>query len=192
MTKATDRELINAAMAGRQAAYRTLMLRHEKGLRAYIGKLLAAGKTADAEEAVEPEDIYQETLNKAFLNLNSYNPDYEFSTWLYSIAKNRFIDYTRKRKLILDAGFCTTGEKEIAGCSTSTESSPEEKLINDQGYEKLVKHIDNLPELYKEIAVMRFINEFALQEIADKLSMPLNTVKTKVKRAKALLAKTIE
>lgn len=192
MNKLPDRDLVQLAIGGEEMAYTALTNRYRKSLIAYIGKLLSSNKGNEPEVALEPGDICQEAFNKAFLNIRNYNPNYEFSTWLFSIAKNSFIDYMRKRKLTMDAGFGPENETDITNYSTRTDTSPEEKMISTQEYAKLIRHIENLPESYKEIAVMRFIKEFAYQEIANELNLPLNTVKTKVKRAKELLAKNID
>ena len=65
--------------------------------------------------------------------------------------------------------------------------SPEERLITHQSFDKLIKAIKSLDVKYRKIAELRFIHEFAYEEIAKELNIPINTVKTRINRAKKLL-----
>lgn len=180
MNRLTDRELIEMARQGEQKAFTVLTERHGKGLLAYISEHLS-GNNAFTESAEEPEDICQEAFNKAFTHIDNYDPRYEFSTWLYNIGKNTAIDHARKRKLII----------EIADYG-NPKNSPEDKMISNQEYSKLLKMIEELDDKYRDIAKMRFIQELAYEEIAQKLDIPLNTIRTRLKRAKEILAKKLD
>ena len=65
-------------------------------------------------------------------------------------------------------------------------------MISSQEYSNLLKAIEELNERYREIAKMRFIQEYAYEEIAQKLDIPLNTVRTRLKRAKDILVKKLD
>ena len=191
--KLSDRELVTLALSGEPQAYSALTERYRGGVTAYISELFAGMPESGNEMAEEPEDICQETFQRAFSKLKEFNPAYGFSTWIYTIARNIVIDYSRKRQSTIAAGIVAAakGEKQKAEIEAG-QDSPEEKMISAQEYSLLIRHIDNLPETYREIAVMRFINEYAYQEIAQKLNLPLNSIKTRVRRAKILLSKLIE
>ncbi len=191
MNRLTDRELIKLAQEGEQKAFSILMNRYEKGLLAHIVEHIATRVANEAETAIEPEDICMETFHKAFANISSYNTDYEFSTWLYNIGKNTAIDYSRKRKLAIDAGFSADKSEGISNYGTP-KNSPEDKLISNQEYSILLQYIEELNEKYRNVAKMRFIDELAYEEIAQKLNMPLNTVRTRLKRAKEQLASKLK
>ena len=94
MENLTDRELVALARNGEQRAFTILMERYGKGLMFHMGEYMASCSISGAEMAEEPEDLCQEAFQKAFAGLESYNPQYEFSTWLYTIGKNCVIDYT--------------------------------------------------------------------------------------------------
>jgi RNA polymerase sigma-70 factor (ECF subfamily) len=132
------------------------------------------------------EDICQESFDKAFRSLPSYNPKWSFSTWLFTIAQNTSLDYYRKKKTNLspmnnfDSMEGNLGAVDLA-------QSPEESLITQQTFEELIKAIKALDIKYRKVAELRFIHEFAYEEIAKELNLPVNTVKTHINRAKKLL-----
>lgn len=179
-TNLSDTDLIVRALEGEQKATTHLMERYQKQILSYIKTYIKS--PADAE------DLCQECFNKTFKNLKSYNPEYAFSTWLFNIAQHICIDYYRKRKLNLVPLNEGESKNEKDNWSTSV-PSPEETIINEQTVEKLILSIDSLDKIYREAAVLRYINEYAYEEIAKELNLPLNTVKTRVKRAKELILK---
>ena len=191
MENLTDRELVALARNGEQRAFTILMERYGKGLMFHMGEYMASCSNSGAEMAEEPEDLCQEAFQKAFAGLESYNPQYEFSTWLYTIGKNCVIEYIRKRKLIVEAGIGGEGNSGISNYGDGLENSPEDDMISSQEYSILLNHIEELDEKYCDVAKMRFINELAYEEIAQKLDLPLNTVRTRLKRAKEMLVKRI-
>lgn len=185
----SDRELIALAQQGKQNAFAVLMKRYGKGLLLHITKHLQGLSNKDTEMAEEPKDICQETFHKAFANIKNYNPEYKFSTWLYNIGKNAVIDYSRKRKIIMEAEIAVENTMGITNYGGNLKNSPEDNMISNQEYAILLRHIENLDDKYREIAKMRFIKEYAYEEIAKKLNLPLNTVRTRVKRGKDMLAR---
>lgn len=190
-TKLPDKELIKKARNGEQEAFFALVEKYRKGLLAYIREYLSGIKGEDrgVETAEQPQDICQETFQKAFLHIKEYNPDYEFSTWLFNIGRNTAIDCSRKRRTPPGTGLSPEMDSVLAASQKITGDSPEDKMISNQEYESLIRHIGNLGPLYREVAQLRFIHEFAYEEIAKELELPLNTVRTRLKRAKELLLK---
>lgn len=167
--KLTDRELIDLACSGEQIAFTILFERYHYGVLSHI-------------RGEESQDICQETFNKAFRNITSYNSKYEFSTWLYNIAKNTAIDYIRRHKRVVEA----------IDNQEDKQSSPEEKLIGLQEVEKVLAAIEQLPQIYRDVIYLHGVQEFAYEEIAKKLNISLSTVKVRLLRAKRKLAKLIE
>ena len=188
MNKLTDRELVILAQQGNQKAFTILTERHGRGLLAYVTEHLSGKNNEMAEER---EDICQEAFNKAFSHIDEYDPKYEFSTWLYNIGKNTAIDYSRKRKIAIDAGLSAENATGIVNYG-NPKNSPEDRMISNQEYSILLKYIEELDSKYRDIAKMRFIHEYAYEEIAQKLNIPLNTVRTRLKRAKESLAKKMD
>ena len=177
----SDKLLIEMAISGSDEAYFVLHKRYYLGLTLFISEFLDTCKIEANEFAEQPQDIAQEALYKAFMHLSSYDINYEFSTWLYNIAKNCAIDYTRKRRLNLERGSLNQSQYVL------DKNSPEEKLISSQSYCSILSKINQLDTIYREVAQMRFIKEYAYEEISEKLDIPLSTVKTRIKRAKSML-----
>ena len=184
-------ELISSAIAGDQSAYTLLMQKHKEGLTLYVQEFIGTLKNSDGiiELAEEPQDIVQEAFHKAFQALPTYNPQPKFTTWLYNIARNIAIDYTRKRKISIGANLTPDNLKDIANIGSGIKNSPEDKLISSQEYRTLIEMIDSLDEKYRKPAILRFLREYEYNEIAQELNLELNTVKTRLKRAKELLKK---
>ena len=186
-----DNDLINSALSGDQSAYTLLMLKHKEGLTLYVNEFIGTLKNTDGiiELAEEPQDIVQEAFHKAFQALPTYNPQYKFTTWLYNIARNIAIDYARKRKISIGANLTPDNLKDIANIGSGIKNSPEDKLISSQEYRTLIEMIESLEEKYRKPAILRFIREYEYNEIAQELNLELNTVKTRLKRAKEMLKK---
>lgn len=186
-----DMVLINAALKGDQNAYTHLVHKYREGLNLYVQEFIGTLKNQDGiiEFAEEPQDIVQEAFHKAFQSLPTYNPQYRFSTWLYNIARNIAIDYTRKRKISIGANITPENIKDFTNIGGGLKNSPEDKLISAQEYRSLIEMIESLDEKYREPARLRFIKEYEYNEIAQELNLELNTVRTRLKRAKEILKK---
>lgn len=169
-----DATLVERAQRGDKRALETLIERYQEPLLTYISKI-----TPNLEDA---KDIRQETFQKLYSNLESYSSQYAFSTWLYTIAKNSAYDHHRKMKRRpLSAPLKGESEEPLYEGSIP---GPEKTMISKQSVEKITTTIRELPPLYREVAELRFIQGYPLEEIANKLNLPLNTVKTRVRRAK--------
>ena len=186
-----DAQLVSSALEGDQGAYTLLMERYKEPLRLYVNEFIVNLKNSDGiiELAEEPQDIVQEAFQKAFQALPSYNPQYKFSTWLFNIARNIAIDYARKRKISIGANITPDNFHTLANIGSGIRNSPEDKLISSQEYRSLIEMINALDEKYREPAILRFIKEYEYNEIAQELNLELNTVKTRLKRAKEMLKK---
>lgn len=188
-TEASDAQLVSSALEGDQSAYTLLMERHKEPLRLYVNEFIVHLKNSEGiiELAEEPQDIVQEAFQKAFQALPSYNPQYKFSTWLFNIARNIAIDYARKRKISIGGNITPDSFQTLANIGSGIRNSPEDKMISSQEYRSLIEIISSLDEKYREPAILRFIKEYEYNEIAQELNLELNTVKTRIRRAKELL-----
>ena len=184
-----DAQLVSSALEGDQGAYTLLMERYKEPLRLYVNEFIVNLKNSDGiiELAEEPQDIVQEAFPKAFQALPSSNPQYKFSTWLFNIARNIALDYARKRKISIGANITPDNFHTLANIGSGIRNSPEDKLISSQEYRSLIEMINALDEKYREPAILRFIKEYEYNEIAQELNLELNTVKTRLKRAKEIL-----
>ncbi|RAR75576.1 RNA polymerase sigma factor [Flavobacterium aciduliphilum] len=143
------------------------------------------------ENETNAEDITIETFSKAFDKLATYNPEYQFNTWLIAIAKNVHIDLLRKKKSSLFIEI-TDEEDQQAYNVADTSPSAEDDLITEQNLSQLLQFIKELKPHYQEVIHLRYFQEMSYQEISEQLNEPLNNIKIKLLRAKKLLAEIIQ
>jgi RNA polymerase sigma-70 factor (ECF subfamily) len=142
----------------------------------------------------EAEDIVQETFLRVFMNLEKYDENQKFSTWIYRIATNLCIDRLRKRKpnYSIDAEMSDSEGTDWHSILSSDEAGPEEELILSETQLNIRDAIQTLPDKYKTVVVLRYLHDMSLQEISDVLEMPVTTVKTRVHRGREFLRKKLE
>ncbi len=143
------------------------------------------------ENETDAEDITIETFSKAFDKLATYNPEFQFNTWLIAIAKNVHIDILRKKKLSLFLEITDEEDYQAYNIADTTPSA-EDKLITEQNLSQLLQYIKELKPHYQEVIQLRYFQEMSYQEIANQLDEPLGNVKVKILRAKKLLAEIIQ
>ena len=136
------------------------------------------------------EEIAIESFAKAFDNLDSYNFNYDFKNWLFSIAKNHHIDQYRKKN-VLDK-FTSNIDDPIHSDLISLNYNPEDELINTQKIENILSHIKKLKKDYRILIKMRYFEGMTYKEMEEKINTPLNTIKVKLFRAKKILIQSIE
>ncbi len=167
---ADDRRLIELVLAGDNTAFEYLFNRYQEAIHRLF--VLRTGNAQDAD------DLLQETFIKVYINIHRYNPAYTFGQWVYTIARNTFVDYARKRQEDMPI------DEKYTAASTSTAPSPEENFINLQQRSQIKQILQRLPERYRELIVLRFFDECSYEEIAARLQLPLGTVKTRIHRAR--------
>jgi RNA polymerase sigma-70 factor (ECF subfamily) len=137
----------------------------------------------------EAEDIAQEAFIRAYVNIKSFNQDLKFSTWLFRIATNLCIDRIRKKKpdYYLDAEVSGTDGLTMYSQLSSNSPLPENELESLELHETVQKEILKLPEKYRSVIVLKYMEELSLNEISEILDMPLGTVKTRIHRGREAL-----
>lgn len=143
------------------------------------------------ENETDAEDIAIETFSKAFDKIATYNPEYQFNTWLIAIAKNVHIDMLRKKKSSLFVEISDSDDRQAYNVADSSPSA-EDELITEQNLSQLLRYIKELKLHYQEVIQLRYFQEMTYQEIAEQLQEPLSNVKIKLLRAKKLLAEIIK
>lgn len=179
---ATDEGLIAYALEGDVVAFEHLFNRYRNAMyQLYVQR--TGGNTDDAS------DLLQETFVKVYLNLHRYNPAFTFSQWVYTIARNTFIDYTRRRPdFLVSIDKAVEWSNAIPASSTPT---PEERMIEDQNRIRLEGFMNRMSPAYRQLIELRFFREFSYEEIAAELKLPLGTVKTRIHRAREQLCRFI-
>ena len=180
-----DSTLIQQALRGDQKAFRKLRLKYYAPIFKLISRMIRSRE--------EVEDLTQEAFIKAFTSLASFNEEYSFSTWLYKIATNNAIDYVRKRKLQTFSinKPIESDENDYSFELQDTEPEPDQELIAIQRKKMLDDAMESLPGKYRQVILMRHVDEKEYQEIAKTLKLPLGTVKAHIFRARELLYKQL-
>ena len=185
--KDRDIILVEKALEGDQTAYTELMTLYWESI-----ENLFSVKLPSKEDV---EDLTIATFSKAFDKLDLYNSSFAFSTWLQTIATNTLIDFFRKKHnktLSLDQ------EKEVEGSSSSemqlidSSLDPESSLIQKQKNKKINSMVHLLKPHYRELIILRYLDEMSYNEISEKLSIPIGTVKAKLFRARDLLMQILK
>ncbi|GAB5400616.1 MAG: sigma-70 family RNA polymerase sigma factor [Aureisphaera sp.] len=138
----------------------------------------------------DAEDITIETFSKAFDKISSFNPNYNFSTWLVTISKNIQIDKSRKKNASIHSQTTEATDEQVRKIVDST-PSPEDQLIREQNLAELLRCIKELKPDYQEIINLRYFQEMSYNEISKILKEPLSNVKVRLLRARKLLLEVI-
>lgn len=186
LTNLQDMELVRLALEQNQVAFIVLYTRYNVGVRSHISRYVS--------QKEDIEDICLESFQKAFSQLGNYNPEYKFSTWIYRIARNTAFDHMSRHDREKNNLPTTSISEDFAELKElpAAMHNPEEDIINQQEYDKWLNNIEKLKDDYKAVAKMNLIDNFGYKEISDALDMPINTVKTKIRRAKAQLLKMMD
>jgi RNA polymerase sigma factor (sigma-70 family) len=143
----------------------------------------------------DAHDLTIEAFGKAFNKLANYTPNFAFSTWLFRIATNNCIDFIRKQKLqtlSLDEPIEENGELISMFSLESDFLNPEDKVIQQQKSKILKSLLSKLSEKYRLMLEFRYFDELSYQEIAEKMDLPLGTVKVQLFRAKEQLSELLK
>jgi RNA polymerase sigma-70 factor (ECF subfamily) len=180
-----DSLLIKRALAGDQKAFHNLRLKYYNAIFKLINRML--------RNREEVEDLTQEAFIKAFTSLNRFDNQYSFSTWLYKIATNNSIDHIRKKKLQTFSinKPIESEESDYSFELPDTDLEPDQELIATQRKKMLDDAMNSLPPKYRQVILMRHVDEKEYQEIAKTLKLPLGTIKAHIFRARELLYKQL-
>ena len=172
-----DKLLIELTLAGRQDCFSALMDRHMDYVRRSINGLIP--NTSDAE------DVAQEVQLKVWMKLFSFRSDSSFRTWMVRIAINESLQWRRtaKRRRQRDA-------EELDGLTASTESAFE-AYAREEAANALRRAIHQLPSKFRQIVVLRDVSGLTTNEAAKSLNSSPQSIKTRLFRARRMLAKTL-
>jgi RNA polymerase sigma-70 factor, ECF subfamily len=182
---ATDQEVVSRAREGYEEAYRELIRRYQRPVFSLIYRMVR-----DRELA---EDLSQETFIKVLNAIDSYRPEFKFSSWIFKIANNAAIDQLRRRELntlsLQGAPDATTPDRVEATALQIGDpgESPLDELEARELGTSIEKAIQQLRPEYRSCILLRHVEGRSYEEIAETLDLPLGTVKTYIHRARAEL-----
>lgn len=179
------REKIKRVKKGDQAAYSMIVDFYQDRIYQHCFRMLG--------NKHEAEDIAQEAFIRAYINIDSFDENRKFSTWLYRIATNLTIDRIRKRKpdYYLDEEIKGAEGLTMYSQLSSNDPLPSEEVESSELNHYIHQEISELPPKYRSIIILRYLEEFSLQEIASILDIPIGTVKTRIHRGREALRKRL-
>jgi RNA polymerase sigma-70 factor (ECF subfamily) len=187
LVEVQDAELVGLARAGSEPAFREIMRRHNRRL-----YRVARGVVGDPGEA---EDVVQETYLRAFAHLGDFRGDAALSTWLTRIALNEALGRKRRRKPTVElkeVDALGQSDNVVMFPMSSGRQDPEAAASRGQMRRMLERAVDELPESFRLVFVMREVEEMSVEETAAYLELRPETVRTRLHRARRLLRKSLD
>ena len=178
-------DLVRQAIAGNGTAFTALWDLHIDTLRSFVKNWL---KNLDD---LYVDDICSRSFEKAFRQIGSYDPSKsQFITWLRTIARNTALDLLAQEGRIRNLTVSIDelyNQPQMMDSLPDQVASPLDSIIRDEDQEETQGYVEKLPALYREVARKRLIEGLQYKEIAQETGLELNTVRTRIRRAKALI-----
>lgn len=181
LNEKSDEELVRGTLC-ESSTYAHLMARYETKLLRYICRIASFSR----EEA---EDVLQETFIKAYRNLNDFDQSLKFSSWIYRITHNEAINALRTRNRFPQTIETAEGDPlvERLADSLDLEHAFDQKLR----HKRVMDALESLDQKYRDVLILKFLEEKSYEEIADVLAKPMGTVGTLIKRGRAQLIRAL-
>ena len=179
-------EMIAAILAGEIQVFHELIRPYERSV--YIIALSYMKNEADAE------DVAQEATVRAFRKLSSFRAESKFSTWLISITINEARTRLRRRALVRMESLEQLLDEDT-GLSPALlrdwREIPSDAIERDEVRKLIQQAVDQLPDMYREVFLLRDVEEFSINEAAEALKISIPSVKVRLHRARMMLQKQL-
>lgn len=185
--KLTDSELLLHYMEGDETAFGEIVNRYKNSLYAFLRQFL------NRTDLVE--DVFQETFLQLFNSRESFDPDRPLRPWLFTIAANKAKDALRKAQRTSAVPIGAISEEqdmsfdEMLNTLSSNNSIPYDELERNETAARVDEVIANMPENLRQILLMAYFQRFSYKQMADALSIPIGTVKSRLHAAIARFGK---
>ncbi|MCQ2436795.1 MAG: sigma-70 family RNA polymerase sigma factor [Clostridia bacterium] len=178
-----EEKLIKRAVRGDSSAFSVLMAAHERQMYGVCLRMFGERNVADAQDGL------QEAMIRVWRAIGRFEGKSAFSTWVYRITVNACLDELRRRKSrpatsmdqLVDDGWTPK----------DTSAGPEQKAIQSEKSRALKQAVNELPEDMRAVIMMRDIDGYSYEEIADVLGINVGTVKSRISRARGKLRQAI-
>ncbi len=183
----TDAELLASFSAGDEAAFQELVNRFKNGLYAFLRRFL------NQQDLIE--DVFQETFLQLYTSRDSFDTSRSLRPWLFTIAANKAKDALRKKQRTAAIPIGTIVESEemsfgdVLNTLTSTTVVPYDELEQNETASQVRRIIADMPENLREILLLAYFNQFSYKQMAQILSIPIGTVKSRLHTAVGRFAK---
>lgn len=177
-----DQVLIKKTLRGDRRAFEELMRKYEKRIFSFVVRMVRNEDTA--------VDLTQDFFFKIYTVLDKYNYEYKFSTWAYRICYNLVIDHIRKNQAQVDSldDESVSGRDLLESDNVSREDGFK-ALDRAETRETVWRIVDQIPLKFRELILLRYIQELKYEEIAEITALPVGTVKNRIFKAKEILKK---
>jgi RNA polymerase sigma-70 factor (ECF subfamily) len=183
----TDAELFARYAAGEETAFREIVSRYKNSLYAFLRHFL------NQQDLIE--DVFQETFLQLFTSRDSFDTERPLRPWLFTIAANKAKDALRKQQRTAAATIGTIADAQemsfddVLDTLTSDDTMPYEKLEDGEIASQVRQVVADMPENLREILILAYFNKFSYKQMADVLSIPIGTVKSRLHTAVGRFAK---
>jgi RNA polymerase sigma-70 factor (ECF subfamily) len=180
-----DQVLVKNIRAGKRSSFEDLMKKYNKKIFNFIFRMVR-----DEDHAIE---LTQDFFIKIYTVIDKYNFEYKFSTWAYRICYNLVIDFIRKNKTVLQSlDDESVSEKKMLETENYIWEDGCQKMEKDQLKEMIWRVVETISPKYRELILLRYIEELKYEEIADITDLPVGTVKNRIFKAKEILKEELE
>jgi RNA polymerase sigma-70 factor (ECF subfamily) len=179
MTKHISDEQLAKLSFSDKKYFNPIVKRYVKKIRRYLARLIGNWQ--------ESEDITQEVFIKTYTNIGSFNSKMKFSSWIYRIAHNEGVNFIKKHYKIQKVRY-----DDQINHYFYEQNNALSKILQNENKEKIKEGLFKLPKKDSEILELYYFDDKSYLEIADILEISINSVGSKIKRAKDKLKKTID
>ena len=176
----TDEIIISKIRVGDINLYTHIVDRYESKISRYVQRIVGAGDQSG--------DILQDVFIKVYININSFDVDKKFNSWIYRIAHNECVNFLKKKKSIGFSFFDL--DTFLPSYNLNTDNSIKSQdliFIEKENKEKIEKALQVLDLKYREVIVMSYFEDLDYKEISQALQIPISTVGVRIMRAKKQL-----
>ena len=176
LARLADGELVQTAVAGREASFEELVRRYQRPIAAYVYRMVG-----DYDAAL---DLTQEVFIRVYNSLSRYRAEFKFSTWIYKIAHNAAIDHLRRHAVREQAIPTSVDGERREVIIESRRLTPEQESERKERRSEIESVVQLLPSSYRELIVLRHSHDLSYDEMAEVTGLPLGTVKNRLFRAR--------
>lgn len=178
-----DAELVSRAQQGEMIAFEVLVVKYQRRVASTIQRFVR-------DDALT-EELTQEVFLNAFTALPSFKPDGEFAAWLFTIARNAAKSYLRSAQNRQDDRPAPSPDDADLDARSGSAPSAEEQIMAQQLFKCIDTEVAALPEIQRRALLMREIDGLDYKTIAATLALPMNTVKSHIRRARDAIANRV-
>jgi RNA polymerase sigma-70 factor (ECF subfamily) len=185
--KKSDAQLLQMYSEGSEEAFREVVNRYKNGLYTFLRRFISQHDLL--------EDVFQETFLQLYNSQDSFDTSRPLRPWLFTIAANKAKDALRKHQRTSAVAIGTIADSDelsfgdVLNALSSNETTAYDEVAKDETAERVRKVISEMPVNLREILILAYFNKFSYKQMAEILSIPIGTVKSRLHTAVARFAK---